>query len=80
VCETELLLSGLLKVGGWIVGFFVIRRVFLSANNCLTDKTNQTPLICDTEPSEHSDCKSVYHAIVLLKMLCEMLDSTDNEM
>ena len=41
------------KVGGLIVGFiFYLESRFLTANSSLTERINQTLLICGTEPSE----------------------------
>ena len=51
--QTHLSTKKRAKVGGLIVVFvFYPAGRFLTMNNCLTERTGQTPLICEAEPSE----------------------------
>ena len=50
--QTRVLAKKKADVGGPIVGFVFIRRILLTVNSCLIERTGQTPFIWETEPSE----------------------------
>jgi len=43
------------ELGGSIMGFVFIQRIFIAAKkNCSTERTGQTLLICSTSPSSYN--------------------------